>query len=142
MAIMQWRLLRDAEPDPMNVQPAAGKKKALMGRAPPAKKNAAPTKKAPLSASLLGRKSLNRRTGRRPAAQPSEALVSKLAAAASADAQPCMRVQLARSMASIYAPTDYKLLPDAGLGPSRALRLAYTYGYNGAKCRDSIHLTE
>lgn len=63
--------------------------------------------------------------------QVSEALKESLSGAASADEEPGLRVQLARTIGLVFAPSGWQKQPDEGKVPGDSLELEHVHGYNG-----------
>jgi len=61
-------------------------------------------------------------------------------ATATAETQPGVRVQLARAMSLLFAPTNFSLPYQAGAVPSADLCLDYIYGYNGNQGRHNVQV--
>ena len=73
---------------------------------------------------------MKRNIGKRPG-ELSAALKSKLEASAQSSAEPGLRVQLARSISMVFAPSGYKAPAEAGSVPEDSLELEYVHGYGG-----------
>ena len=84
-----------------------------------------------------------KRHGRKKATQPSPELATRLSLASSGDAADLagVRVPLARSIVTLFPPSGHVMTPDGGLPPSKRLELFHAFGYNGSKCRNSVHIS-
>ena len=93
----------------------------------------------PRSAAAIKRAS--KKMGKRPG-ELSSALKEKLGASAASDTQPGMRVQLARSISMVFAPSGYEAGPDVGSVPEDSLELQHVHGYSGKTGRSNVFLNE
>ena len=84
---------------------------------------------------------MKRNIGKRPG-ELSAALKSKLEASAQSSAEPGLRVQLARSISMVFAPSGYKAPAEAGSVPEDSLELEYVHGYGGKNMRANLFLNE
>jgi len=80
-----------------------------------------------------------KKMGKRPG-ELSATLKEKLESSSNGDMQPGIRVQLARSMSTVFAPSGYVNIEGSGAVPDASLELEYVYGYNGSACRDYVFL--
>ena len=65
-----------------------------------------------------------KKMGKRPG-DLSDALKEKLSQSSTGDAEPGMRVQLARSISMVFAPSKYEASPDVGSVPTDSLELEH-----------------
>ena len=89
-----------------------------------------------------GRKRASKKVGKRPATEVSPALKEKLSTSADGNAESGIRVQLARSISMVFAPSGYKAPAEAGSVPEDSLELEYVHGYGGKNMRANLFLNE
>ena len=83
-----------------------------------------------------------KRLGKRPSSEISSALKARLSESEDSSASPGLRVQLARSISMVFAPSGYKAPAEAGSVPEDSLELEYVHGYGGKNMRANLFLNE
>jgi WD40 repeat protein len=147
--VFQWRFQEGVTPLASNtIMPevkAAGAKTIPQMRSKSPKKRPAGEAQARVVAGGGGITAVQRPIGRaklglKPAKVTSPAFLAKYGGSASAEAQPPVRVQLARSVSSLFLPTGLVESREHAEPPNDSLELEYVYGYNGRDGKANAHL--